>query len=295
MSIELQEPSVAAWGKRRIVWIDSRRIEASLEAFERSEADGIGISPHNGFLSTDIGFLNEATNLRGLVIPFPKEFDLSSVQTFSQLRFLVLGAERAPLDLSGLVCIEELGIALKAKDVLPQNSKLSHLRLRNFSPSSGNFEALPAFNELTELSVAVGSVQSLSGIERFGNLREAEFAYLPKLKTVEAIGKTSIQALHIEACSSIQDFGALAKCQRLRSLRYINCGALRSLAPLRDFKALEEFRFGKTNVLDGDMTPLMGLKSVGFLNKRHYSHTSEQIDAGIDGRKVFLRKSIVTH
>jgi protein phosphatase 1 regulatory subunit 7 len=115
------------------------------------------------------------------------------------------------------------------------------------------------------------------------------------LKKVEAIGGTWVETLHIETCSSIQDFAALAKCKSLRRLRYINCGVIGSLAPLRDFKALEEFRFVKTNVLDGDMTPLMSLKSIGFENKRHYSHTPEQIDAAIRGEAVFLRRSVTTH
>ena len=40
---------------------------------------------------------------------------------------------------------------------------------------------------------------------------------------------------------------------------------------------LEDFRFVDTNVIDGDLSPLIRLKYAGFFDKKHYSHTREQI------------------
>ncbi|HVS92992.1 MAG TPA: hypothetical protein VHE59_13205 [Mucilaginibacter sp.] len=44
---------------------------------------------------------------------------------------------------------------------------------------------------------------------------------------------------------------------------------------------LIDFRFVNTNILDGDLTQLIEhptIRSVGFLNKRHYNYSDEQID-----------------
>jgi len=41
--------------------------------------------------------------------------------------------------------------------------------------------------------------------------------------------------------------------------------------------ALESFAFVGTKVLDGDMTPAIRLKYAGFDDKRHYSHTIDEV------------------
>ena len=58
-----------------------------------------------------------------------------------------------------------------------------------------------------------------------------------------------------------------------------SCGNLASLAFLNKLLALDEFRFVKMEVLDGDLTPLLRLKSVGFIDKRSYSHTCAEVEA----------------
>jgi hypothetical protein len=87
--------------------------------------------------------------------------------------------------------------------------------------------------------------------------------------------------LTFEACKKIKDFAVLAKCPRLRTLRVLNCGELESLRDLALFPQLEDFRFVKTKIRDGDMSPLLRLKRVGFLKNANYSHTPEQIQQAI--------------
>jgi hypothetical protein len=41
--------------------------------------------------------------------------------------------------------------------------------------------------------------------------------------------------------------------------------------------SLKNFMFVGTDVTDGDMTPSIGLRYAGFSNKKHFSHTMEQI------------------
>ena len=48
-----------------------------------------------------------------------------------------------------------------------------------------------------------------------------------------------------------------------------------------------DFRFVDTNILDGDLTPIIdhpSLKSVGFFNKRHYNNTTETINAILESK-----------
>jgi hypothetical protein len=68
-------------------------------------------------------------------------------------------------------------------------------------------------------------------------------------------------------------------------LRFNHCGETPNVKPIESMAALEEFCFVNTNVADGDLRPLLRLRSVGFLPKKHYSHTPEEINRLIAERE----------
>ena len=65
----------------------------------------------------------------------------------------------------------------------------------------------------------------------------------------------------------------------LGSLGLDNMGDIQSLKPLAQLSQLHRVTFVEsTNILDGDLSPLVGLPSlelVSFQNRRHYSHRRE--------------------
>lgn len=287
-------PQIIPWGNWKVVWINSDHLDACIRSYETGEASAIGISEVKGFRRTDLSILTTIPNLHGLAIPYPENLDLGVLGELLQLRFLVLGKERAALDFSMFSYLDELSTDWKPSDVLPSaQSALKRLCLWGFKPRSRNLQSLPAYRRLNYLKLVQGTVESLDGIERLVALKEAEISHLKQLKKISAIGTCEVETLHIEACSKIVDFASLSKCPKLRLLRYGNCGTLPSLAPLREFKTLEDFRFVNTNILDGDMSPLLNLKSTGFMKKRHYSHTPEQIARAIGDASFFeIEKSL---
>lgn len=51
-----------------------------------------------------------------------------------------------------------------------------------------------------------------------------------------------------------------------------NCGDIESLKPIQHLKKLKELSFAEsTNILDGDLSPCKGIKSVGFMERKHYT------------------------
>jgi hypothetical protein len=69
----------------------------------------------------------------------------------------------------------------------------------------------------------------------------------------------------------------------LKKLFLNNCGDIQSLRPIQSLKDLEWVIFYEsTNVLDGDLTPILHLKKLSrlsFQNRRHYSHKREEFEA----------------
>lgn len=47
---------------------------------------------------------------------------------------------------------------------------------------------------------------------------------------------------------------------------------------LKGLKKLKHFGFAGTNIKNGDLSPCIGIEHVGFNNKRHYSHTYEELN-----------------
>ena len=52
---------------------------------------------------------------------------------------------------------------------------------------------------------------------------------------------------------------------------------IQTLSFLKGLKLLRHFSFVGTNVKDGDLSACIGIDHVGFNNKRHYSHTYDQL------------------
>lgn len=70
--------------------------------------------------------------------------------------------------------------------------------------------------------------------------------------------------------------------KNLRVLCLNSCGNIENLNFLYQFPNLIDFRFVDTNVLDGDLTPILDpptIRSVGFMNKRHYNIKEDKMDA----------------
>ncbi len=145
-------------------------------------------------------------------------------------------------------------------DWLPQfklpgaSAPIRKLCLRRYKSQTHNLSQLPAYSQLTTLGLVQSNLTSLAGVERFANLTNGNFAYMTKLEIVKPLAQTSVHELTFEACKKIKDLAALSQCPKLEILRYANCADLESLSFLNSFHSLQEFRFVKVTIKDGDMS-----------------------------------------
>lgn len=281
------ETKIVNWGSHSIVWVQSDDVQAALDILHKGEADGLGVSPHNGYKSNDISFLADVSNLAGVVLPYASEYDLSHLEEIRGLQFISVAGNKQPFDYGVFSDLEQLRIEWHSKLALPEPSaKLSDLYIRGYKPKSKNLTCLPVFENLVDIEINQGNLVNLEGIERLRELSSASFFHLRQLQSVDALVGTNVGQLHVEGCKKISGVEVLSGCPELESLRLIDCGKLRSLKFLEEFGKLDEFRFVNTVVEDGDMTPLLQMKSVGFLKKAGYSHTLEEIEQAIGKRST---------
>jgi hypothetical protein len=279
------ESKIVAWGEHSIAWVQSKDPQEALNLLQNGEVDGLGLSPHNGFASENISFLAHVPNLKGLVLPYAEKYDIKVLEQVPTLRFLTVAGNNQAFDYSAVPELEELRIEWHSKLELPSPaSKLRSLYIRDYKSKLKNLLDLPPYENVKELEINQGNLTSLKGIERLRKLSIASFFHLRQLHSIVHLVEINIERLHIEGCKKVSDVESLIRCRELISFRLIDCGKLNSLRFLEGFEKLEEFRFVNTIIQDGDMTPLLRMKSVGFLKRSSYSHTPEEIREAIGAK-----------
>lgn len=147
-----------------------------------------------------------------------------------------------------------------------------------------SFEISPKSDSLLYLQLNSANIQDFSVIKKYKNLKRVELHYCTKVESDNDISylQDSIEFLYIEHSKKLNSLNEINKLHKLKVLCLNNCGPLKSLNFLNNFPNLIDFRFVNTNIVDGDLTPIIKhptLRSVGFLNKRHYNYKDIEIDS----------------
>jgi Leucine-rich repeat (LRR) protein len=145
----------------------------------------------------------------------------------------------------------------------------------------GNFVGFP--EALLYLELNWSNIENFLGIEKMINLKRLELHYCTKLQNDLGLAglADTLEHLHINQSKKILLSEELSSLKNLRVLCLNSCGTLEILNFLYHFPNLIDFRFVDTNVLDGDLTPILNhptIRSVGFLNKRHYNIKDDKMD-----------------
>jgi protein phosphatase 1 regulatory subunit 7 len=268
------------WGKKRkIIWINSDSISECMKIYYRESLDAIGISDYTGFKLSNLSFLKEYQDVKVICMPSIEKVDISIIQSLEKLRFLSIGESQQKFDFTNFREIEHLGVEWHKGIILPApTNNLTQLYLGKFNSKSKNLEEIPDYPNLEELEFNQSPVTTLNGVSKFQKLKTASFNYLTKLEDISDISSPTLELLDFHTCKKIKNHEIVKKLKSLKILRFNDCGEIPSISFIRDLPNLDDFRFVNTNVLNGDLTPCFGLKSVGFFMKKHYSHTPEEME-----------------
>lgn len=186
----------------------------------------------------------------------------------------VIGAENKNFANSEYAIIWHLKEKLKAFDGLSENDRLSYLEL-NWA-----------------------NIKNFDGIERFKNLKRLELHYCVKLENEFGLSriKNSLEFLHINTSKKFEFTDELLQLKKLKVLCLNACGPIENLEFLKNFPKLIDFRFVNTNILDGNLKPILehpSIRTVGFLNKRHYNIKDEKLRLELEKKFDSEYKTIV--
>ncbi|WP_368505022.1 hypothetical protein AB3N04_05070 [Alkalihalophilus sp. As8PL] len=158
---------------------------------------------------------------------------------------------------------------------------LEYLTLWHYKQNKlGSFNEIP--NTLRYLELNWANIRDFMGIEKLTKLKRLELHYCTKLEKDDGLATAAgnLEYLHINQSKKFIPTNELYSLKHLRVLCLNACGSLESLSFLNKFPNLIDFRFVNTNVLDGDLSPIVEhptIRSAGFLNKKHYNIPAEKM------------------
>lgn len=275
-------------GDTRSLRLESDRLDACLQFAREQGIDRLDLSSFHGFGEKDVEFLRDHRHIRAISVLLVGALDLSGLRHLQRLEELHIdGIARMP-DFGELPHLRRLMVTCKGKLRLSEaNGALRDLCLSSYSPRSKDLSELPTLPELEALSLNGGSVLSLEGIERFVGLKDVQLSRLPRLTSIVPVTRLpKLERLVCLDCRRIEDHAAIVGARKLTWLGYGRCGTTPSISFLNDMPSLTHFSFVDLIVEDGNLEPLFRLEWAGLLNKRHHSHTVDEVMDRIGGEAL---------
>lgn len=199
---------------------------------------------------------------------------LKSLKTLSLSESTVIDGKNA-IDLGEFLQLETLYLTWSKKITgINKLLNLKKLTIRKYKPKSKDLEELTPLTNLKKLTLIQSNIVNLNGISKLERLSTVELNRLRKLNTLSDIDKLSkcLTTLDIELCKNIEDITTIESLECLETLAIVNCGDIPSIEFIKPLSNLKAIIFLETNILDGNLSPCLGINYVAFDNKKHYSH-----------------------
>lgn len=166
----------------------------------------------------------------------------------------------------------------------------TYYRIHKFKTKEPGFHGLNGVTSAEYLEVNFSNITSFLEIRKLGKVKRLELSWCLKLENDSGLSEIGehLEWLHMDTSRKFSPKKDLFELSNLKVLCLNGCAPLASLRFLESMPNLLDFRFVDTNILDGDLTPLLNhpnLKNAGFLDKRHYNLKSIDVDNHFRERK----------
>jgi Leucine-rich repeat (LRR) protein len=241
-----------------------------------------------GWRGNDLSFLAKLPRLEALTIIDLKIASVAPIHFLPKLRALEVTTYcHTEIRFSTFSQLEECTLEWRPQATsLFDCPTLKRLFVNRYDGKDANpFTKLVGLESLAILNAPVENVRGLSALKNLQILRLANLKRLTSLAGIEQL--VNLEQLEIHTCRAIGSIDEVGTLSRLRNLNLNNDGGIKSLKPLEELTCLESVVFYEsTNILDGDLSPLLRgkhLSRISFQNRRHYSHRREEFGVAYTG------------
>lgn len=276
---------VRPFDKACIISLDNWQI--ALKTMKREDLKNLEINPNffKGDSSTDFSFLKDFSFIEGLSILTNRLNNSFQFEFFPNLKELYFPETNIPIQFEFFPYLKKCGFNWKTNGAqsIIQNPLLETLRLEKYDLFELSY--LSGLINLRELLFGFArNLISLKGIQTMKALKTVDIFDCSNLKDLNDLsGLTNLERLLIENCKEINSIDSIAELPNLKTLFYLGNGKLETIENLYTLTNLEEINLFGTEISDGKLHVLEylhknhRLKKINFKNKKHYSHTKEQL------------------
>jgi len=274
---ELSQSTYRAAPCDLLLQVTAENLDEAIQRFRRAGFAGI-YSGLNISGVRDLSFLEQFPDMLYLEIRCDKPIKAGALESLQNLRGLYFESPASGIDFSSFPHLEVYsGGWHKGHTNFDLCPALHRIALRNFNPASGDFSSLANCRRLDTLDIVRSTISSLDGIETLEDLRVLEIAYMTKLESLDAFKncQPGLRVLSIERAKRIRSCQPIASLSCLKDLRLFGCAAMPDVKWTSGMNWLEHFAFVETDVIDGDLTPLLKLERLRYIgteDKRHYNY-----------------------
>lgn len=235
-----------------------------------------------------IDFLSECPGIEHLVLEGPSVENFNGAYSLENLKTLVINdpSPKLEIDFSQLTSLEEIFGNLPSKTVgIGSLINLKKMMIWSYQPEEKNLKEISALHDLVHLELISPQLISLEGIQE---LKKLSFLGLYRTKTLTNIKplqylSENMKTLQIDLVKNIQDFSPIGKIQSLEFLSLNACGDILSIRFTKQLPNLKTLIFADSVVVDGDVSPCIGVETVSFTENEHYSHRLKEVTSASSG------------
>lgn len=257
----------------------------------RQKIKWLRLSGYAGWRENDLSFLPQLEFLERLDLWTTTVRDLTPIYQLGELQALSLNGVISKVEFDRIPKLNDLHLAQWRKAAHASVFSCRHLKNLGVCGYSGaTLEPWGSIKSLENIALSFSRVQSLAGIGLLPMLRRLSLARVNRLTRLDGIEESrALLLLWVEGAAKLEDISALGSVKTLRTLNLTDCPHLETLKGIRGLPDLEAvWFFGKTNIEDGDLSALKTLpklKYAKFVDRRHYSHKSDEFPKNTD---IFL-------
>mgnify|MGYP003662742224 CR=1 FL=1 len=267
------------YGKKAI--IQCRWNSTLLKELIKNDISEIELNDGLGWAAQNLDFLVELKDLKAIKIIDLTIDDISAIHSLQELEEMeVITYCKTPIDFNKFPNLKHCSFEWRPKSFsLFDNRNLKTLFINNFKSKESKY--FSNLKDLEELSIYNSSIEKLLPIFSLLKLRKLKLANLNNVDNLSGINQLSnLVELEIERCVQIKNLDKIFNLNKLTRLLLIDLKEINSFHGLESLSRLKTLLFyGSTNILDGDLSPILKLnhlENLSFQNRRHYTHKREE-------------------